>query len=168
MARPEHYRVKAMKKWLDECAKFHPLFYFRTHQTGKTKKGIPDLHVIFYGVALWIEAKKDEVEQPTEIQAKRIEDINKALAYSFCTSKIETIQAAMITVLHDNAGRLFCRKCRRWSLVGEARIEYADSDEEGKHPFRFCSHGCEQILNMVPAVHLAKFPKIPKARKVTE
>lgn len=145
MARPEHYRVQAMLKWLKQLESLQPVFTFRTHQAGKTKKGIPDIYICYWGVSLWVEAKKDQTCGPTDIQAKRIEMIRKAFGFAICTSNINDIRLAMLTIAADNENRYYCPKCRRF-------VPY--------HMFAACVH-CENAIYRLVADHL-KFPKVPK------
>lgn len=151
MARPEHYRVKAMMSWLQQTAKLHPIFVFRTHQTGKTKKGIPDIYICFYGVSLWVEAKKDQDAEATEIQKERMKQIRDAMGYAICTSMVVDIRAAMQRILNDNAGRFICAPCR--IFVHESCGIYQGL------PGLFCPQ-CLGLLRKVPSATEASFPKI--------
>ena len=163
MAKPEHYRVKSILDWLKLVEHYHPIFVFRTHQTGKTKKGIPDIHLIFYGCALWVEAKKDQVAKPTEIQAKRMDQIRKAFGYSICTSEVADVRALMLRVLHDNAGRLICPDCRIFVPEGSAILR-AHAPPMNVNLSPFCPQ-CMTLLRRVPKPDEAKFPPI-KSRRV--
>lgn len=163
MAKPEHYRVKAILDWLKLVEHVHPIFVFRTHQTGKTKKGIPDIHIVFYGFALWIEAKKDQVAKPTEIQAKRMEQIKAAFGYSICTSEVADVRALMQRVLHDHAGRLICPDCRRYIPASAIMRAIAPPMNTTLAP---CCPECSAILRRIPSPDDAKFPPLPRRRVI--
>lgn len=78
MAGPETNLKIAVGRYLTKLRKEgHPLWFMKTHGGGRTKRGNPDLDIVFYGFAVRIELKAPG-EEPTKIQERRLAEIESA------------------------------------------------------------------------------------------
>lgn len=76
--KPEQRVFLQVKKYLDSLkAHGFPVWYYRTHGGGRTKRGLPDLCVVWCGLAVFIELKAAGGEA-TPIQKHRLAEIKRA------------------------------------------------------------------------------------------
>ena len=54
-----------------------PLWFYKTHGGPMQTAGIPDLHITFHGLSIWLEIKTDK-GQPTKLQSAMMDLIRKA------------------------------------------------------------------------------------------
>jgi Holliday junction resolvase len=90
MRTPEGYEKDDICKYLDSIG----AWYFKTYMAGYGKRGVPDIVACIRGVFWGIEVKR-EGKEPTPIQWKRMEEIQKAggrTAYGTAAMVIETLR----------------------------------------------------------------------------
>lgn len=120
MARPEDNLYNAVARRLKTIAKRHPLFFTRTHGDGRSKKGMPDVRIVFYGASIDIELKVPGNE-PTAKQLDTIEKIKKGGGFAFVCSSVAEVEAAIKEAMNwirkpamaSGYGVYVCTECRR-------------------------------------------------------
>ena len=120
MARPEDNLYNAVARRLKTIAKRHPLFFTRTHGDGRSKKGMPDVRIVFYGISIDVELKVPGNEA-TAKQLDTIEKIRKGGGFAFVCSSVAEVDAAlgeaMAFIRRPAAiygyGVYVCKGCRR-------------------------------------------------------
>ena len=112
MARPEERVVDAIKRRINILKKDHAIWLCRTHGAGRTKKGIPDLHLTFWGQSIWIEVKKPG-GVATELQLQRLKEIRRACGFAYVVDSVDQFNAALREVLNHVQEMSFCMECRR-------------------------------------------------------
>lgn len=90
--------VAKLQRWLVQCRR-HPIWHFRTHQAGRTKAGIPDLLIVFYGYAIFIECKAPG-GKATAIQLQRIKELTAAGATAIVATTVAEVRDAMLTTFN--------------------------------------------------------------------
>jgi hypothetical protein len=133
MARPEDNLYNAVARRLKTIAKRHPLFFTRTHGDGRSKKGMPDVRIVFYGISIDIELKVPGNEA-TAKQLDTIEKIRKAGGFAFVCYSADHVNLALIQAMDwirkpaakYGYGVFVCKGCRRpvyGAVVGKAQCE---------------------------------------------
>lgn len=112
MSSPEENVVSAIKRSLKKIKNRHPIWMYRTHGDGRTLKGVPDLHFVFWGFAVWIEVKAPG-KKPTPLQLKRIEEINQAGGFAGWVDSRDQFEDFIDSILNQLEGIGFCIKCRK-------------------------------------------------------
>ncbi len=113
MAKRESNFWNATRKKLESLRQAgYPLWFWKTAGTGRTKKGLPDVDIVFHGFAIKIELKADDGE-PTALQERRIMEIRAAGGRAFVAQEWDEIRAALNEAVRDaralaiNAGHRF-------------------------------------------------------------
>lgn len=87
-----------VKKILDSTRRREPLWWYRTHGGGRTKIGLPDIHVTYYGRSVWIELKKPG-GKASKIQLRRIKEIKAAGGIAFVADCAEDVHSGLLAVM---------------------------------------------------------------------
>lgn len=112
MGNPEELVVDAIKRHIKKLKKEHPIWLFRTHSSGRQRRGIPDLHITFWGVSVWLEVKAPGGEA-TPLQRQRIREINNAGGFATVVESLDEFNAALRRVLASYGGSRFCPACKK-------------------------------------------------------
>lgn len=129
MAKPETNLINAIKRFNKKFKTRHPLFFVKTHNDGRTMRGVADLIVTLYGISIYIEAKVGK-NKPTDIQLKRIKQVKAAGAISGCAYSVdeykEYLQLALdrcvITSWPIDGLKLRCNQHDTFVVCKECRI----------------------------------------------
>jgi len=103
MSRPEELVISAIKRSLKKIKARHPIWMYRTHGSGRTSKGVPDLHFTFWGFSVWVEVKQPG-KKPTTLQFKRIEEISQAGGFATWVESREGFENYMLWILNTLEG----------------------------------------------------------------
>ena len=102
MATKEQSVFLKVKQLLDGMRAREPLWWFRTHGGGRTKKGLPDICVCFYGLSVWIELKKPG-GKASKIQLQRIKEIRAAGGTAIIADNAEQVAGVLRAIRPANA-----------------------------------------------------------------
>lgn len=138
MSRPEDNLYARVAKRLKIHARKHPLWFMRTHGGGRTKKGIPDVRIVFYGLSIDAELKVGD-NDPTKLQLAKQDEIRKAggfVANCYSVDEVDELLARALRFLHRPAeafggGAYFCPRCRLvvYPSVDVPRCETCGDDQ---------------------------------------
>lgn len=104
-----------VKKFLDDTRRREPLWWYRTHGGGRTKRGLPDICIVYRGLAIWIELKKPG-GVASKLQLRRIKEIKSAGGLAAVADCVANVQS----VLQAAKGRLDqLERARASILAGE-------------------------------------------------
>lgn len=121
MSSPEELVVSAIKRSLKKIKERHPIWMYRTHGSGRTSKGVPDLHFTFWGFSVWVEVKQPG-KLPTLLQLKRIKEINRVGGFATWVESRDQFECFMDRMLVQIGGFGFCRICRKIAPLEECRL----------------------------------------------
>lgn len=96
----ENAFVAKLQRWLNKCRASHQIWHFRTHQAGRTKSGIPDIFIVFYGLAVFVEAKAPG-GKATKIQLRRIDELRVAGATAIVATTVEEVRDALVQAYQE-------------------------------------------------------------------
>lgn len=74
--------LNLLKSFGDDC------FYYMPVQNGMGQTGIPDVMAIIKGIPFAFECKATPKQQPTTLQAKALNEIDRALGYAFVVDNV--------------------------------------------------------------------------------
>jgi hypothetical protein len=101
MVKPEAKLLLAVVKLLDRLKKEgHPIWFVKIAGGPRQRRGLPDLHITYYGRSVWIELKAPGCD-PTPLQAHRLKEIDAAGGIVACCRSAEEVES----VLQLAAGR---------------------------------------------------------------
>lgn len=117
--KPEERLFNAVKRRILKLKKVHPIFWFRFHEGGRNKRGIPDLSMTLYGFAIFVELKAGK-NKATPLQLKRIEEIRSAGGFADVVRSVDEFDALLQSVIDhccqsqvDGGVFSICSTCRR-------------------------------------------------------
>lgn len=96
--------MPARESALDSAIKKHcaalrragePIKHIKIHGSQFIEKGTPDHHITYLGLSIWVEAKKDETEVPSDIQEIRLTEWQTAGAITAVVRSIDEFKAVL-------------------------------------------------------------------------
>lgn len=111
MTARESYLIRLIRRRVKELSARHPIWAVKIVGSGRQRKGLPDLRVVFYGLSLDVETKAGGY-QTTPAQDEVIEDIRAAGGAVVVCKSVDEFDEALERLLARARQFKYCPRCR--------------------------------------------------------